>query len=297
VEILTNLLANATKGFVKERLFGRMLRSMKVEQLLTNRKGDDSRRAFCIVHWNAPHFLLLNVKRLELLHPESKIYVFDNASSEANLKAVLSGLKDYRNVTLFSNKRDYSNTWACHIMGLQFLLNYAAQRSDSIVTFLDQDCILAKRVEDLIDKLDGKETLLIGVRDYVEIPKDYGPLKKGTLRNFPDVIHGSFMMMQPLVINDLFGDQSLIDGRSFEPYHGIARKVAGKTLFLETQMHAEIPLLTRYTHRGKTYAWHSWYSSRIVGMKDTDVLNGLPVSWLKDSLKKAYAFMEHLPPE
>jgi hypothetical protein len=297
VKVLTNILVNAAKGFAKERLFGRMLRNMKVETLLTNKKGDDSRRAFCIVHWNAPHFLLLNVKQLELLHPESKIYVFDNASSEADFQVTLSGLKSYKNVTLFSSKRDYSNTWACHIMGLQFLLNYAAQKSDSTVTFLDQDCILANRVDDLADQLDGKKTILIGVKDYVEIPHDYGPLKKGTLRNFPGVVHGSFMMMQPLVIHNLFGDQSLIDGRSFEPYHGIARKAVGKTLFLETQMHAEIPLLTRYMYGGKTYAWHSWYSSRIFGMKDTDVLNGLPVSWLKDSLRKAYAFMEHLPPE
>lgn len=297
MRVLTNVLANAIKGFAKERLFGPMLRNMDVKPLLTSRKEDNSRRAFCIVHWNAPHFLLLNAKRLELLHPESKIYVFDNASSEANLETVLSGLKQYENVTLFSSKRDYSNTWACHILGLQFLLNYAAQRPDSVVIFLDQDCILVSRIDDLADKLDGKETLLIGVRDYVEIPKDYGPLKKGTLRNFPDVVHGSFMMMQPVLIHGLFGNQSLISGRSFEPYHGIARKAAGKTLFLETQMHAEIPLLTRYMYRGKTYAWHSWYSSRIVGMKDTDVLNGLPVSWLKDSLKKAYAFMEHPPPE
>ncbi|MCJ7761847.1 hypothetical protein MUP38_00135 [Candidatus Bathyarchaeota archaeon] len=294
---MTNVLVNVAKGFAKERLFGRMLRNMNVEPLLVNKKEDGSRRAFCIVHWNAPHFLLLNVKRLELLHPESKIYIFDNASSEANLKTALSELRDCENVTLFSSKRDYSNTWACHIMGLQFLLNYAAQKSDSTVTFLDQDCILANRIDDLADQLDGRETLLIGVRDYVEIPHDYGPLKKGTLRNFPDVVHGSFMMMQPLVIHNLFGDQSLIDGRSFEPYHGIARKAAGKILFLETQMHAEIPLLTRYTYRGKTYAWHSWYSSRTVGMKDTDFLNGLPVSWLKDSLRKAYAFMEHLPAE
>ena len=279
MEVLTNVLVNAAKGFVKERLFGKMLRTMKVEQLLTNRNGEDSRRAFCIVHWNAPHFLLLNVKRLELLHPESKIYVFDNASSEANLKAALSGLKGYKNVTLFSNKRDYSHTWACHIMGLQFLLNYAAQRSDSIAIFLDQDCILVNRVDDLIDKLDGKETLLIGVRD-----RAVG-------------VHGSFMMMQPVVIYGLFGDQSLIDGKAFEPYQGIARKATGKTLFLEMQKHPEIPLLTRYMYRGKTYAWHSWYSSRIVGMKDTDVLDGLPVSWLKDSLKKAYAFMELLPAE
>ena len=274
-------LVNTAKGFVKERLFGKMLRNMKVEQLLTNRNEEDSRRAFCIVHWNAPHFLLLNVKRLELLHPESKIYVFDNASSEANLKAALSGLKGYENITVFSNKRDYSHTWACHIMGLQFLLNYAAQRSDSIAIFLDQDCILVNRVDDLIDKLDGKETLLIGVRAYDRAV----------------VVHGSFMMMQPVVIHGLFGDQSLIDGKAFEPYQGIARKATGKTLFLEMQKHPEIPLLTRYMYRGKTYAWHSGYSSRIVGMKDTDVLDGLSVSWLKDSLKKAYAFMELLPAE
>jgi hypothetical protein len=274
-------LVNTAKGFVKERLFGKMLRNMKVEQLLTNRNEEDSRRAFCIVHWNAPHFLLLNVKRLELLHPESKIYVFDNASSEANLKAALSGLKGYENITVFSNKRDYSHTWACHIMGLQFLLNYAAQRSDSIAIFLDQDCILVNRVDDLIDKLDGKETLLIGVRAYDRAV----------------VVHGSFMMMQPVVIHGLFGDQSLIDGKAFEPYQGIARKAPGKTLFLEMQRHPEIPLLTRYTYRGKTYAWHSGYSSRIVGLKDTNVLDGLPVSWLKDSLKKAYAFMELLPAE
>jgi len=297
VRVLTNVLVNAIKGFAKERLFGPMLRNIEVEQLLTNRKEDNSQRAFCIVHWNAPHFLLLNVKRLELLHPESKIYVFDNASSEANLETVLSGLKQYENVALFSSKRDYSNTWACHIIGLQFLLNYAARKPDSIVIFLDQDCILVSRIDDLTDKLDGKETLLIGARDHVEIPKDYGPLKKGTLRNFPDVVHGSFMMMQPVVIHGLFGDKSLINGRSFEPYHGIARKLAGKILFLETQMHADIPLLTRYMYGGKTYAWHSWYSSRIVGMKDTDILNGLPVSWLKDSLKKAHAFMELLPTE
>ena len=294
MDALTNVLVNAAKGFAKERLFGRMLRNIKVEQLLANKKADSSRRAFCIVHWNAPHFLLLNVQRLELLHPESKIYIFDNASSEANLQATLNGLKGYENVTLFSSKRDYSNTWACHIMGLQFLLNYAAQETDSMAVFLDQDCVLASRIDDLADQLDCKGVLLVGVRDYVEIPHQYGPLKKGTLRNFPKVVHGSLMMMQPLIIHNLFGEKSFLDGRSFEPYHGIAHKTAGKILFLETQMHPEIPLLTRYLYEGKTYAWHSWYSSRIFGMKDTEVLNGLPAFWLKESLKKAFTFMEQL---
>jgi hypothetical protein len=290
---------SAVKEFFKEKSFGIMLRSIEAKQLLINKKKNDSKRAFCIVHWNAPRFLLLNVKRLQRLHPESKIYVFDNASSEANLKAVLSGLQGYENVTLFSSKRDYSQTGFGHLMGLQFLLNYAARRSDSIVVFLDQDCILASRIDDLIQRLDGEETLLVGVRDYVEIPKDYGLLKctRKTLRNFPDCIHASFMIMQPVVIRELFGDKSLFSGKTFEPYHGIARKAAGKILFLETQMHDEIPLLTSYTYQGRTYAWHAWYSSRIVRLQDTDVLDDLPVSWFRSALQQSYEFMTQLRPK
>ncbi|MEM3641790.1 MAG: glycosyltransferase [Candidatus Bathyarchaeia archaeon] len=289
-----NALTNTAKGLIKNILFRIILRNLKVEQLLTNKREHESHITFGIVHYNAPNFLRLNIKRLTLLHPEAKIYVFDNASSEENLKAILTELGRYENVTLFSNRRDYSNTWACHIIGLQFLLNYAAKKQDSTITFLDQDCILANQVYDLINKLEDKEALLVGVRDYVKIPKDYGYLKKGTLRNYPEVMHASFMMMNPVLIRKLFGKYSLMDGKSFEPYHGIARKVAGKTLFLETQMHPEIPLLTRYIYEGKTYAWHSWYSSRIFGMKDTEFLNNLPVFWLKECLKKAYTFMEQL---
>lgn len=284
-------MVNTIKGFAKDRLFGKILHGIKVEELLTNENGENSRRVFAIVHWNAPHFLLLNVKKLELLHPESKIYVFDNASSEANLKVALNGLKCYRNLTLFSNRYDLSETWASHIVGLQFLLNYAFEESDSVITFLDQDCILVDRVDDLIGKL-GKEILLVGIRDYLEIPENREFLKKGHLRNFPDAVHGSFMMMQPIAIHRLLGDQSLMDGKLFEAYHGIAHKLAGKILFLEMRMHPEIPLLTSYMHEEKTYVWHSWYSSRMTGMKDTEVLNGLPVSWIKGCLEKAYAFME-----
>lgn len=176
-------LINIAKGFVKDGLFRIILRNLKVKQLLTNKREYESRIAFGIVHYNVPNFLLLNIKQLELLHPEAKIYVFDNASSEENLKTILTELSRYENITLFSNRQDYSNTWACHIIGLQFLLNYAAEKQDSTITFLDQDCILVNKVYDLINKLEDKEVILVGVRDYVEVPKNYGPLKKGTLRN------------------------------------------------------------------------------------------------------------------
>lgn len=276
------------KGFAKEMLFGRMLRNMQVTQVLTSRV--ESKLVFGIVHWNAPHFLTLNVKQLRRLHPESKIYVFDNASSSQNFEAVVKGLEGYENVTLFSNRKDYSQTWACQIMGLQFLLNYAEKQGDSVMAFLDQDCMLVNRVDDLASKLNG-DTLLVGVRDYVEKTHDYELLKKGLFRMYPDAVHSSFMMMQPCVVNKLFGDESLFDGYLFEAYHGLSKKAKGKIVFLETEMHPEIPMLTRYFYGDKTYAWHSWFSSRVYGMKNDEVLNFLPVAWIRNAVNQAYEFM------
>jgi hypothetical protein len=280
--------------------FKKILNKMKVEVLFSKKQAKGI-GAFCIVHWNAPDFLLLNVRKIVTLHPESKVYVFDNNSAIANLDAALHGLEKYDNTTLFSIKGDYwrfASERMQHILGLQFLLNYSAMQSDAWTVFLDQDCILSSRVDSLLTKLDSRKTLLIGARDYVEIPKDYGPLKKGALRElqFRNTVHASFMMMQPTVIHGLFGSDSLITDTSsfrsgFELYHGISFKASGRILFLDTQMHDEIPLLTRYTFQGRTYAWHCWYSSRTVGMQETDMIDNLPVSWVRDSLKQAYEFI------
>ena len=57
---------------------------------------------FCIVHWNAPDFLLLNIDQIEFLYPNSRIYVLDNGSKQANIGVIQEALKRFDNITLFA---------------------------------------------------------------------------------------------------------------------------------------------------------------------------------------------------
>jgi hypothetical protein len=272
----------------------------------------DSPTAFCIVHWNAPDFLLLTVSQIELLYPNCKIYILDNGSQQIHLTSIKAGLKKFNNVTLFAllvcpkwAKKLGLYTlfeWQSHTAGLQFLLNYSAKQSDEIAVFLDQDCILTTRVDELFSKF-SENIILIGARDYVIVPTDYGPLKKGKIRGSYDLIHPSFMIMQPNRINQLFGNSSFYDERPElleyyvgreashpEQYHGLSFKASGRILFVEPRMHAKIPFLTSYAYNENIFAWHAWYSSRTFGIKCSS-LNGYPVSWLREMRKIEYDFM------
>ena len=278
------------QGYYKKTSFKRALQKLKVK-LVFQCKSESPGQAFCIVHWNAPDFLLLNVKQLEALHPESKIYILDNGSQKSNFYAVKRKLEQFDNTTLFSAKPVYPD----HTVALQFLLNYAAKQSDEIAVFLDQDCILSNSIEGLAAKLNN-DHLLVGARDYVVTPKEYGQLKPGKLRKYPNRVHASFMILQPKRIRQLFGDYSffhpkVISERHYELYHGLSYRLQGRIVFLETKMHREIPLLTSYFHQSTTYAWHAWYSSRTVGLSDQDFLGSLQVSWLREVRKLAYSFM------
>jgi hypothetical protein len=139
----------------------------------------------------------------------------------------------------------------------------------------------------------------------VIIPKDFGPLKKGILRYARDLIHPSFMILQPSRIHHLFGDLSLYDARTadsalydekatHEPYHGLSFKASGRILFLDTKMHDEIPFLTSYMHQNTTFAWHAWYSSRTTGLSPQATIDGLPASWVIESWKHRYEFMKRI---
>ena len=249
---------------------------------------------FCIVHWNAPDFLLLNINQIELLYPNSKIYIFDNGSQQIHLTSIMRGLKKFNNVTLFSlfGCPKWAKTfglytlfeWQSHTAGLQFLLNYSAKQSDEIAVFLDQDCIISKRVDELFSKF-SDDVILIGARDRWRGHASYY------------LIHPSFMILQPNRINKLFGDSSLYDKRTEslepyarDPYHGISFKALGRILYLEARMHGKIPLLTSYAYNEIIYAWHAWYSSRTIGA-NTASIDGYPVSWLQDVRKLEYDFM------
>jgi hypothetical protein len=258
----------------------------------------DSLIAFCIVHWNAPDFLLLNVSQIELLYPNSKIYIFDNSSEQVHLASIKAGLKKFNNVTLFSllgcpkwAKKlhlDMLFQWQNHTAGLQFLLNYSAKQSDEIAVFLDQDCILSTHVDDLFSKF-SKDVVLIGARDSWR--------EKEVWSKF---IHASFMILQPICIRKLFGDYSFYDKRTQSlqhwwgdacTFHGISFKASGRILFLEPRGYEKIPLLTSYVYDETVYAWHCWYSSRTVGMISTASVEGFSVAWLRNLLKLEYDFM------
>jgi hypothetical protein len=218
----------------------------------------------------------------------------DNGSQKPNLYAVKKSLERFDNITLFSAKPEYPD----QTVALQFLLNYSAKQSDEITVFLDQDCILSNSIEGLAAKLND-HLLLVGARDYVVIPKEYGPLKPGKLRKAHHLVHASFMILQSKRIRQLFGDYSLFHKTvrgdwQHEPYHGISYKAQGRILFLETRVHDEIPLLTSYSHQGTTYAWHAWYSSRTVKLSAQDFLGRLPVFWLQEVRRLAYSHMEQI---
>jgi hypothetical protein len=305
------VLSRSLRDIVVSGVNKQLRKAMKTQILLQSRI--DSPLAFCLVHWNASDFLLLTVKQIKLLYPNSKIYILDNGSQQMHLTSIKTELKKFNNVTLFSAigcpnwaKKlglEYSFDWQSHTSGLQFLLNYSAKQLDKIAIFLDQDCILSTHIDELFSKFNN-DVFLIGARDHLVIPRDYGPLRKGHLRWSYCLIHPSFLILQPIRINKLFGNSAFYDKRTDnlelygkiahpEPYHGISFKASKKILFLETSMHEKTPLLTSYSYNGTIYAWHAWYSSRTTGVQSKS-LDGLPVSWLQDVRKTEYEFMRQL---
>jgi len=263
---------------------------MKQHVLLHGKLGN--RPVFCIVHWNAPDFLLLNVSQIETLYPNSRIYVLDNGSQQANINVIEKGLKRFNNVTLFAAAPRFPN-WArklgvdrylfSHTKGLQFLLNYAAEKQDEIAVFLDQDCILSNNIDDLFVKF-GENVILIGTRH-------------GQTNN---LVHASFMIMQPKRVNRLFGKFSFFLDTSepyhgeTEPYSGLSLKTKRKILFLEWKTYDKIRSIASYSFQGKTYAWHAGYSSRTVGYSAKDYLDGEPISYRQKSRNLAFEYMEQI---
>jgi len=286
------VLLNSVRSIVRSGVNKQIRKGTHAQILIQS--NIDSPISFCIVHWNAPDFLLLTVSQIELLYPNSKIYILDNGSQQINLTSIKAGLKKFNNVTLFAlfgcpkwAKKfglDIRFEWQSHTAGLQFLLNYAAKQSDGIAIFLDQDCIISTRIDKLFSKF-SKDILLIGARDRWRGHAAYY------------LIHPSFMILQPKRIKQLFGDSSLYDKRTEslvayarDPYHGISIKALGKILYLEPRMHAKIPLLTSYEYNETIYAWHAWYSSRTIGTNSASI-DGYPISWLQDVRKIEYDFM------
>jgi hypothetical protein len=248
--------------------------------------------------------LLLNIKQLGLIYPNSKIYILDNGSQKSCLEELVTTLKQFKNVTLFSVGPEAKSD---HTTGLQVLLNYSAMQQDEFSVFLDQDSILCSSIDDLLSKFRSqKGLLLIGARDYVVMPKQYNRLIAwNSLREAFTMVHPSLMIVQPKKIVELFGhiafsphprawEEARDNNWHYEPYYSLSYKARGHILYLETKMHSEIPLLTSYSYKDVVYAYHAWYSSRTTLLSEQDSLDGVPVSLLQSIRKKAYEHMKQI---
>lgn len=318
VAFLTTRALLPVKRTIERAVFNSMSKTIETQVLQSG--NQKSNIAFCIVHWNAPDFLLINASQLGKLYPDCNIFVLDNRSNQKDLDTVSKSLKQFNNVTLFSAEL---KPWSLvkivgldnlflsysHSKGLQFLLNYSAKHQIETAVFLDQDCILNRRIDPLIQKL-SSDIWLAGASDYVLVPRNYGPLGKGEkLRYASNMVHPSFMILKPSQIRQRFGDLALIEESSVikayqrahgmpfqvvEPYYGISIRTAGRILFLEAKMHNEIPLLTSYSSDDIIYAWHAWFSSRTTGFSKKQTLDGLPMLWLSETRKATLEFMKQL---
>jgi hypothetical protein len=283
----SRLIPRVIKSQIEKMVFNFTAPQIKEHVLLHRKLGGSP--VFCIVHWNAPDFLLLTVSQIEFLYPNSKIYVLDNGSQQPNIDAIEKGLERFNNITLF-----VAPNWATrigadrllysHTKGLQFLLNYAAKQRDEIVVFLDQDCMLSANIDDLFTKL-GRNVILIGPR--------YGGRY--------NLVHASFMILQPKRINQFFGKFSFFHEHTNgpEPYHGLSFKAKGKILFLDSKSHNKIPSLSSYSIQGGTpFAWHACYSSRTVGLSAKTLVDGAyPVSYLQEVRKLSFEYMKQIHKE
>jgi hypothetical protein len=296
-----------------KRNFSREFNNLGVKCLIPSRseKSGNIGPVFCIVHWNAPDFLLLNIKQLERIYPNNEMYVLDNGSQKLCLEELVIALKQFKNVRLFSVRPEAKSD---HTLGLQFLLNYSAMQQNEFSVFLDQDCILCRTLDDLLMKFRyQKDLLLIGARDCVIMPKQHNsslPWKRADfLRCAPKMVHPSLMILQPKKIIELFGHnafsphpKAMEEARDnkwgYKPYneryYSISSRARGHILFLETKMHNEIPLLTSYSFKDVIYAYHAWYSSRTTHLSVQDSIDGIPVSLFLNIRKKAYEYMEQI---
>ena len=279
-------------GLKEKKNFSQELNNLEVKCIIRRRdeKSTNKGPAFCIVHYNAADFLLLNIKQLNLIYPNSKIYVLDNGSQKLCLEELVTTLQKFKNVRLFSVS---SEAISDHTLGLQFLLNYSAKQQDEFSVFLDQDCILCRNLDNLLLKFRSKKDLLIiGARDY----------------RVPKMVHPSFMIVPPKKIVKLFGQIAFSphpraweeprDNESNlhwnERYYGISHMFRGHILLLKAKKISENSNLISYSYEDVIYAIHAWYSSRTSNLSVQDSLDGIPVSLLLNSRKNSYEFMEQI---
>jgi hypothetical protein len=279
-------------GLQEKKTFSRQFNDLSIKCAIPSRpeKSENIGPTFCILHWNAPDFLLLNIKQLNLIYPNSKIYVLDNGSQNLCFQKLITAIRKFKNVRLFSVEPEAKFD---HTVGLQFLMNYSATQQDEFLVFLDQDCILSRNLDDLFLKFRSqKDLLIIGARDF----------------RVPKMVHPSLMIAQPKKIIERFGQNAFSPfPRAWEEprdneghihfnerYYSISHIFRGHILFLEAKRISELSTLTSYSYKDVIYAYHAWYSSRMSNLSVQDSLDGIKVFILLNSRKNSYEYMEQI---
>jgi hypothetical protein len=267
--------------------FRRQVRALAPEVLVSGPAPEPGRLGFFVVHFNAPDFLDLNLAALAAQHPAAAVTVLDNGSEPAALEAVARAVEMRGGVTLLGGRGDKPR----HTVALQALFDVAVRDGVGAAVFLDQDALLLEPVDGLVRRL-GPDTLLIGPRDAVSIPRADGPLAAGWMRSAPSRIHPSFLVLDPRRVRAVLGAWPFAfdrraertarrGGWEYEPYHALSVRAADRILFLDMRMSDVLPPLTFYELDGHAHACHAWYSSRTAGLSDTDTVDGLPVAWVR----------------
>ncbi len=243
----------------------------------------DSRITFLIAHFNSPEFLSVCLDAIRKHHPESRILVADATSDWSSYCAAKEQCKRYS-----------AQMWPLmiphrHSGILNFLFRHA---ETELAVFLDQDCILLDRLDSICAEVQ-EGVLLAGPKDQMlldyQLRSGLKPeLKPKFLRDYPDYIHASLMVLQPAKVRAFAGNSPFTWKAEFgdhqrEKYHGLSHQLKtsspDRVLALPSQ-HSAYGLGMVYFHKKNPVAYHNWYSGRV--FKQEGRIDGLAIDSLKN---------------
>lgn len=262
------------KVWYANRRFRRRLTGLDAAHIFDHHLGGQpSSLAFGIVHFNAPDYLLLNIRRLARLYPRSRVYVLDNGSDANVWSRLILDLSHCPCVSYYKAGGESE-----HAVGLQFVLGESARNGDRHLCLLDQDCLLINPIDPLLEYFSQGIALI-------------GP----TYFHRPGKIHSSLAILQPQAIYALFGEKAFTYCQTYtEPMFGLSERLAGKVMCLEHRFNDPHPYISTYLYGGVPIAYHGWYSSRTFGMGEGDLLDGdaKKVADVRSWRQRNYEFMK-----
>jgi hypothetical protein len=243
---------------------------------------------FCIAHFNAPDFLAVTLHSIRRHYHDARIIVADASSVWAEFCAAKSICSRY-GAELHPLLNFHRHTG---------LLNYMFRKvTTPLAIFLDQDCVLLESLDPLLQKV-VEGVLLAGPRDEMWITHPngctkYPTLRNGRLRNHPQFIHASLMVVNIGQVRRWIGRQPFRWEPAWGPhplerYYGLTERVRRKAphaiMDLDSQ-HTGYGMGTVYLYGGRPLAYHNWFSGQVFGQsgKMEDIFDA---DWLRAEMNR-----------